>query len=98
MARRMIVHAVLVLLGLFGVVWALTWGANPVVTCREVVMRPGDVCANAEGTRTQTYAERWDAAQGARPVIGGVGLVVAGFGLALARAEWRAQASSDIGP
>lgn len=106
MRGRLARHAALALLGLLGVLWALTLGANPVITCHEVVMRPGDVCANADGTRTQTYQERWDAAQGARPVVGGVGLVVAGFGVALLRAEWRAgrpvpppqDAASGIGP
>ena len=100
MRRRLVLHAVLTLLGLLGVVWALTLGANPTITCREVVMRPGEVCANADGSRTQSYQERWDAAQGARPVVAGVGLSVAVFGVALWRAERRAGQtdSSDIGP
>lgn len=76
---RLIRHVALLLLGLFGVVWAFTWGANPTIVCRDVVMQPGDVCTNAEGTRTQTYEERFAAAQAARPVMGIVGGVVAAF-------------------
>lgn len=101
MRRRLLLHALLAVLGLLGVVWALTIGATPVIMCHDVVMRPGDVCANADGTRTQTYQERWDAAQGARPVVAVVGVVVAGFALGLVRAELRASgqpAESDIGP
>lgn len=100
MRGRLLLHAALVVLGLLGVVWALTLGADPVITCRDAVMRPGDVCANAEGTSSQTYQQRWDAAQGARPVVAGVGLVVAGFGVVLLRAEWRAGQPADraIGP
>ncbi|WP_300079663.1 hypothetical protein [Propioniciclava sp.] len=98
-------HAALVLAGILAVVWALTWGAHPTITCRDVVMGPGDTCANAAGTRTQTYEERLDAAQQARPVVGIVGVLVAGFATALYLAERRRsaagvgrQARSDIGP
>ena len=90
-------HLALAAVGLVGLVWALTVAANPVITCREVVMRPGDVCANAEGTRSQTYAERWDAAQQARPVIGVMGLVVAGFGAALAVQDVRGRSGAPAG-
>lgn len=83
-------HAVLILLGLAGVVWALSISAHPVITCREVVMQPGEVCRNAEGTKTQTYEERWNAAQQARPVIGVMGGAAAAFGAALAVGEARA--------
>lgn len=88
--RRLWWHVALTAIGLVGVVWALTVAANPVITCRDVVMRPGDVCANAEGTRSQTWEERSAAAQQARPVIGVMGLVVAGFGVALAVQDVRA--------
>ncbi len=100
MRRRLLLHGALAVLGLLGVLWALTLGATPVITCHDAAMRPGDVCANADGTRQQTYQERWDAVQGARPVVAGVGLVVTGFAVALLRAEFRAtQASSrPIGP
>lgn len=92
--RRIWVHVVLVLVGLAAVVWALTLGADPVIVCRDAVMRPGDVCANAVGTRTQTYEERWRTAQQARPVVGGVGLVAAGFGAVLAWGELRRRDAS----
>ena len=90
-------HLALAAAGLVGVVWALTVAANPVITCREVAMQPGDLCANADGSRTQTYAERFDAAQQARPVIGVVGLVVAGFGVALAVQDVRDRSGAEPG-
>ncbi len=90
MRRRLWAHLALLAAGAVAVLWALTVMANPVITCREVVLHPGDVCRNAAGTKVQTYEERLKAAQDARPVVGGVGLLVAGFGAALAAAEWRA--------
>lgn len=87
-------HLVLVVVGLGAVVWVLTLGAQPTITCRDVVMAPGDVCANAQGTRVQTYQERLDAARDARPVIGGAGLALAGFGAHLCVAELRRAGSS----
>lgn len=100
MRRRLAVHAALAVLGLLGVVWALTWGAHPVIMCRDVVMQPNEVCANASGTRTQTYQQRWDAAQSARPVVAGVGVAAAAFAVALFRADLRAAQAGDkgIGP
>lgn len=108
---RRLAHAGLVLAGVLAVVWALTWGAHPTITCRDVVMGPGDTCVNADGSRTQTYEERRDAAERARPVVGGVGVLLAGFGAALYVAErsgatsgsvkaraGEVQASNDIGP
>ncbi len=94
MRRRLLLHVVLGVLGLLGPVWALTLGAHPVVMCHDVVMAPGDVCANAEGTRVQTYQERWDAAQQARPVVGVVGAVVAVFAGGWVGAELRASRTS----
>ena len=92
--RRVWAHAALAIVGAAAVIWALTLGANPTITCGDVVMAPGDVCVNAQGTRQQTYAERVDAAQQARPVIVGVGLLVAGFGAVLGVAELRRAGSS----
>ncbi len=92
--RRLADHLALALVGLAAVIWALTLGADPTIRCREVVMHPGDTCANAQGTRVQTYQERFDAAQQARPVVGGVGVLVGGFGAALAVAEFRRGGSS----
>lgn len=89
MSRRWWAHVALVVVGVAAVVWAFTLGSSPVIECRGVVMGPGDVCSNAEGTRVQTYEERLDAALSGRLVIGGVGTVLAGFGVALAAAERR---------
>lgn len=85
--RRLWAHVALALVGLLAAGWALTLSAQPTIMCRDDVMAPGDVCSNAEGTRVQTYEERWQAAQSARPVVGGVGAAVAVFGSALAAAE-----------
>lgn len=88
--------------GLVAVFWAVVLAADPVIVCRDTVMRPGQVCANADGTRTQTYAERYAAAQGARPVIGVLGVAVIGFAFWLSRSAREplaaAQDSNDIGP
>lgn len=92
--RRLGAHLALAAVGVAVLIWALTLGADPTIRCRDLVMRPGDVCTNAQGTKVQTYQERFDAAQQARPVIGGVGLLVGGFGAALAVAEFRRAGSS----
>ena len=98
MKRQVWAHVALALVGLAAVVWSLTWGANPTIVCRDVVMTPGDVCVNAQGTRQQTYTERFDAAQHARPVIGGVGALVAGFGVVLAANQVKREGSSGRTP
>lgn len=100
MRRRLVLHTLLLVLGLLGPLWALTWGANPVIVCHGVVMHPGDTCANADGGQVQTYEQRWNAAQGARPVIGVVGSVVAVFAAGLLRAEVKSAqpAAKAIGP
>lgn len=82
--RRFAAQFVLALMGLAAVVWALTVSANPTITCRDVVMTPGTVCPNAQGTLTQTYEQRFSTSQQARPVVAGVGILVAGFGATLA--------------
>lgn len=96
-------QAALAVVGLAAVLWAVWWSANPTIACRELAMRPGDVCANAQGTKTQTYEERFTAAQGARPIVGVVGVLIVGFAGALYATGRRdaargAQESSDIGP
>lgn len=87
--HRLALHVALAVVGVAAIVWALVWSATPTITCRGVVMQPGEVCANATGTRTQTYEERFAAAQQARPVIGGLGGVILVFGAGLAFAERR---------
>lgn len=88
--RRLVAHLALATVGVLAVVWALTLGAHPTITCRERVMGPGDICANAQGTRVQTYEERLTAHQQARPVIAGAGVLLVAFGGGLALAEARA--------
>lgn len=94
--RRLWAQLALVLVGLVALGWALTVAANPTITCRGTVMGPGDVCANADGTRVQSYEQRLAAHQDARPVIGAVGVVVAGFGAALSVAELRRRRSASV--
>lgn len=86
-------HLVLAAVGVAAVLWAVLLSANPTIWCRDQVMRPGDVCSNADGTKVQTYEQRFSAAQWARPVVGGVGVVVAGFGLMLLRGSRRSDPS-----
>ncbi|MCW3156829.1 hypothetical protein [Micropruina sonneratiae] len=78
-------HLALAAVGVAAVLWALVLGAHPTIWCRDQVMQPGQTCSNAQGTKVQTYEERFSAAQWARPVVGGVGLAVTGFALALYR-------------
>lgn len=94
MRRTILAHAALIVVGLAALVWALTAG-TPEITCRDQVMGPGDVCVNAQGTKQQTYEERVAAHHNARPVVGGVGVVLAAFGGALAFGEVRGAGSSD---
>lgn len=98
--RRQLAHALLALVGVLAVVWVFTLGADPVVECRGVVMSPGDVCLNADGGRQQTYEQRYEAAQSARPVVGVVGAGVAVFGLVLLVMERRrpAEGAADVAP
>lgn len=93
-------QVVLALLGLAAVVWAVFLSANPTIVCRDQVMAPGQVCANADGSKTQTYAERYAAAQNARPVVGavGAGAMLFAFFLYRTRPQPAGQDSSDIGP
>jgi hypothetical protein len=72
-------HLLLGLAGVAALIWALFLSANPTISCREQAMTPGQVCTNAQGTRSQTYEERLAAVRMARPVVGTVGVVVAGF-------------------
>ncbi|MBK8461389.1 MAG: hypothetical protein WAS07_03425 [Micropruina sp.] len=72
-------HLLVGLAGVAAVVWAVFLSANPTITCREVVLMPGQSCPNAQGTKWQTYEERAAAVQGARPVVGTVGVAIAGF-------------------
>ena len=87
--RAVVAHAVVVLLGLLVLLYPFTLGASPAVTCRGTTMQPGDVCAKAGDTGTQTYEQRAADVRNARPVIVVGGLLVAGFGVVLLTGELR---------
>ena len=84
---RLTGHSILTLIGIGAVVWALTLAGHPVIECRGVVLTPGQFCPNADGTGGRTYEQLYDASQAARPVIGGVGVLLAGFGAYLIHGE-----------
>ena len=89
MSRRFWAHVALAVVGVAVVVWALLTWFNPTIECRGVRMGPGAGCHNAEGTKVQTYDDRLDALRLSTPVMVGTGVVVAGFGAALAVADRR---------
>jgi hypothetical protein len=87
LAHARILHLVVLVAGLVAFGWAL-FAPVPTIRCHDQVMRPGDVCsyASLDGTnkgRTQSYEERLATERSARPVVGVVGILVAGFGGAL---------------
>ena len=87
--RAVLAHAVVVALGLLVLLYPFTLGASPSVTCRGTVMRPGDVCAKAGDSGTQTYEQRAADVRNARPVIAVGGLLLVGFGVVLLTGELR---------
>ena len=87
--RTRLAHLLLVLAGLAAVAYALTLGGTPELRCHDVVMGPGSVCLKADGSEGQTYEQRIATRREARPVVAGVGLLVAGFGTALLVADLR---------
>ncbi len=87
--RTRLAHAVVILIGLLIVSYPVTFGAAADVTCRGVVMRPGDRCVKADGVGMQTYEQRAAARRHATPVIIGVGLLVTAFGTVLLVNELR---------
>jgi hypothetical protein len=87
--RTWLAHAVVVLVGLVVLAYPFTLGATPHVTCRGVTMRPGDSCAKADNSGTQTYEQRARDLRNARPVIAVGGVLLTGFGVALLVAELR---------
>lgn len=76
-----------ILLGLVVLAYPLTAGASPEISCRGTRMGPGDTCAKADGSGQQTYEQRLRDQQNARPVVAVGGLLIAGFGVVLLRAE-----------
>lgn len=93
---RQAAHLALAAAGLAAVLWAVVFSADPTIWCREQVMRPGQVCTNAQGTRVQTYEERLGAAQWSRPVIGVLGAAVTGFALVLLRSGRRGSTNPSL--
>ena len=87
--RRTVANLVVVVAGLLIMVYPLTVGAALELSCRGVVMQPGDACAKADGSSNQTYEQRDRARRNAVPIIMVVGLGVAGFGLTLLIMERR---------
>ena len=87
--RTWLAHAVVVLVGLVVLAYPFTLGATPHVGCRGVTMQPGDTCAKADNSGTQTYEQRARDLRNARPVIAVGGALVAGFGVALLVGELR---------
>ena len=94
MSRRLVGHLVVVVIGLAVAVWAVANLLTPSIACRGVPMGPGDVCANAEGTKIQTYEDRLEALRFSTPVMVGAGVLVAAFGAGLGVAEIRRTGSS----
>jgi hypothetical protein len=86
---RRVTNLVLVLVGIMIMVYPLTLGASAPISCRGVVMQPGDVCPKADGSAVQSYEQRARARTNAVPVIMIVGVLVAGFGGALLITELR---------
>ena len=87
LSRRGIAHLLLAIAGLLIAVYPVTVGATPAVTCRGVQLQPGQSCAKADGSASQSYEDRATDARHATPVLVGVGLLVAGFGTALLVAD-----------
>jgi len=87
--RARLAHAVLLLVGLVAIGYALTLGGTAELRCRDAVMTPGSVCVKADGSQGQSYEQRLATRRSARPVVAGVGVLVAGFGAALLVADLR---------
>jgi hypothetical protein len=81
--RTRLAHAVLTCVGLAILLYPLTVGANPTISCRGVQLQPGQSCAKADNSGVQTYEQRRRTALQARPVVAGVGLLVTAFGAVL---------------
>ncbi len=78
-ARRA-AQAALLVAGLLIMLYPFTIGAAPALTCRDQVLKPGEVCAKADGSAVQSYESRAAASAQAMPVVIALGALVAGFG------------------
>lgn len=90
--RARLSHLLLLVLGLAALGYAVTLGGSPALRCHDQVMTPGSVCEKADGSAGQTYEERLATRRSAQAVVGGVGVLVAGFGGALLVADLRRRA------
>lgn len=88
--RARAAHAIVILVGLLIVLYPLTVGAVPRISCRGVQMHPGDTCSKVADAGAETYEQRVRTANQAKPVLVGVGVLVAGFGTWLLVADVRA--------
>lgn len=82
-------HTAVVLVGLLVLLYPLTLGAHPRVTCRGVQITAGQACTKADNSGVQTYEQRLRTANQAKPVIIGIGLLVAVFGAVLLAGDVR---------
>jgi hypothetical protein len=97
--RRTVANLGLVVVGLLIMAYPLTVGASAPLSCRGVIMQPGDVCPKADGSAVQTYEQRAQARRTAAPVVLVIGLLVAGFGGTLLIMDRRAaQRSKTVVP
>jgi hypothetical protein len=88
--RRTVANLVLVVVGFLIMAYPLTVGASAPISCRGVIMQPGDVCPKADGSAVQSYEQRAQARRTAVPVVLVIGLLVAGFGGTLLIMDHRA--------
>jgi len=81
--RGRVAQLVLIIVGMMIFAYPLTLGAASPINCRGVSMRPGDTCAKAGTSATQSYEQRAQARRNAAPVIMVVGVLVMAFGVTL---------------
>lgn len=78
--RVWLAHLGLVLVGILIIAFPFTLGSEPNLNCRGVPMNPGDTCTKADGDALETYEDRVEKADDAKPIVVVVGAVVAVFG------------------
>lgn len=88
-------HAVVTLVGLLILLYPFTLGAHPAITCRGVEIRAGQSCAKADHSGVRTYEQSRRAADQAKPVVVGVGLLVAAFGAVLLAGDRSRRGSAE---
>ena len=78
--RHTVANLGLVVVGILIMAYPLTVGTSAPISCRGVIIQPGDVCPKADGSAVQSYEQRAQARRTAVPVVLAIGLLVAGFG------------------